>query len=119
MYGTQYEYEESEGLSSTSSTTLQTKLTLTTGNLPSGTYRIGYSWELSNASNGVLSEVGVQQDSSTIALCTFEADNDFHSLGGFKHVTLSGVHTFTIKYRVQSSGTCQIRRARMEFWRID
>jgi len=118
VFGTQYAYAESEGLSTTSSTSLQTKLTLTTPNLPSGTYRVGYTFELSNASNGVLSEVQVQEDGSAIAVTTFEADNDYHTLGGFKEMSLSGVNSFTIKYRVVSSGTCQIRRARLEFWRL-
>lgn len=118
MFGTQYAYAESESTSTTTSTTLQTKVTLTTANLPSGTYRIGYTFELGNASNGVLSEVQVQQGGSAIAVSTFEADNDDHTLGGFRHVTLSGVNTFTIKYRVVSSGTCEIRRARLELFRI-
>ena len=118
VFGTQYQTAASDTESTTTSTTLQNKTTLTTGSLPSGTYRLGYAFELSNASNGVLSEVEVRLDGTEVALTTFEADNDFHSLGGFVHQSLSGVVTATIKYRVQTTGTAKIRRARLELWRV-
>lgn len=113
-----YQYAESEGESTTTSGTLQTKLTLTTPNLTNGTYRIGYCFEISNGSNGVLSEVQVKVGATVISLSTFEADDDYHPHGGFKNMTVSGVTSITIKYRDITSGTAKIRNARLEIWRV-
>lgn len=111
-------YAASEGESSTTSTTLQTKVTLTSSNLTSGTYRLGYCFEISNSSNSVLSEAEVMLDGVIVGLMTFESDNDYHMGCSFVHQNLSGVVTATIKYRVQTTGTCLIRRARLELWRV-
>ncbi len=120
IFGSQYYYQASDTESTTTSTTLQTKTTLTTDSLPSGTYRLGYSFEISNAINAVLSEVQVFLDDVAVGITIFEADDDFHSLSGFVHQSLSGIKTATIKHRIQTkySGTSKIRRARLELYRV-
>ena len=118
VFGSQYQYSSEDKESTTTSTTLQTKVTLTTGSLPSGNYRIGYTFEVSNTSNGVLTEVEVKVGASVIALPTMEAANDYVLFGGFCRSALSGVVTATIKYRVLTTGTAKIRRSRLELYRI-
>lgn len=117
-FGRQYFYQESDALSTTTSSTFQNKVTFTTTSLPSGTYRLGYTCEISNASNGVLTELQVTLGGSTVALPTMEADNDFLLFGGFVHRSLSGVVTANMNYRAATGGTAQIRRARLELWRV-
>lgn len=112
-------YAASEGESSTTSTTLQTKVTLNPTIGTAGTYRLGYTMEVSNSANGVLSEIEVMLDGVVVALPTMEADNDYLAFAGFVHQSLStGSRTATIKYRVQTTGTCLIRRARLELSRV-
>ena len=118
MHGTHYQYAASDTESTTTSTTLQVKTTLTTGSLPSGDYRLAYTAEVSNASNGVLTEIEVKLDGVVVALPNMEADNDYLLFGGFVVQTLSGVVTATISHRVQTTGTSKIRRARLELWRV-
>jgi hypothetical protein len=118
VFGTQYQTASSEAESTTTSTTLQDKTTLTTGVLPSGTYRLGYSFELSNESDCALTEVEVKLDGTVVTLPTMEPNNDYLLFGGFIHQSLSGSITATIKYRVQSTGTAKIKRARLELWRV-
>lgn len=116
-FGSQFYQNSSDSESSTTSGYWQTKLTLTTDSLPSGTYRLGYTFEVSNGSNGVLTEIEVKLDGDVVANPTMESDNDFLLFGGFAYATLSGVVTATIKYKAQS-GTAKIRRARLELWRV-
>ena len=118
VFGTQYHYAASDSESTTTSTTLQLKTTLTTSQLPAGTYRLGFTCEISNGSNGVLTEVAVTLDGTIVQNPTMEADNDFLQWAGFVHQSLSGVVTATIKHRVQTTGTSKIRRARLELWRV-
>lgn len=118
IYGTEFQQVASDAESTTTLTKLQTKTTLTTSSLPSGTYRLGYTSEISNAANSVLSEIEVMLDKTIVALATMEADNDYLLFGGFAYQSLSGVITATIKYRVQTTGTAKIRRARLELWRV-
>ena len=99
LFGTEYHFESSDGESSTSSRSFQTKVTLTTSSLPSGSYRIGYCFEMSNSYNRVLSEIQVELNGSDICVATFEADDDFHAMAGFDTQTLSGVNTISIRHR--------------------
>lgn len=118
VYGTEYHYAASESESTTTSSSWVNKTTLTTSSLPAGTYRLGYSWEISNARNGVLSRLQVVFDGTEVALPSMEADNDYLQFGGFVHQACSGVVTCTINHR-RSGGTSKLRRARLELWRVE
>lgn len=117
VYGTERHYGDSDAESTTTSTTFQTKVTFTTSNLPSGTYRLEWAFEASNASNGVLSEYRVWDHTSTYANPTMEADNDYLAFAGFKEFAASGVKTFSLEYKRQG-GTCKIRNARLSLIRV-
>lgn len=119
VYGSNFQEQSSDGQSSTTSTILQTKTSLTTASLPAGTYRLGYSFEVSNAANAVLTEVEVKLDGVIVAFPTSETDNDFKLFGGFVYQGLSGVITASISYKTQTMGTALIRRARLELWRVN
>ena len=124
VFGTEYEYDEDEDEEDTNSTTYQTKLTHDTASLPSGDYRIGYYAEYSQDNNSGGCEVEVDVGGTVIAQAGMEPDDervDFHVMGGFQELNLSGVQTIRIRWRrasYSSSGNAEIRRARIEIWRV-
>lgn len=126
MYGTHYQFASSEGTSSTSSTSFQQKLRLTTPSIPAGSYRIGfyYEWRCDSISQSF--EGRVQVDNSiTIHSAHIEAkeDDSDESIpeSGFTVLSLgTGTHTIDIDYRRENSGspTVFIKAARLEIWRV-
>lgn len=133
FFGTEYQYAESEGVSTTNSTNFQQKLRLTTTSLPAGTYRIGWSYQWNHDSSANDFEARVQLDDSQNLEEHVEEPQDsgggFGSTGsnqqftnsGFQHVSLStGVHTVDIDYRTSDSGgdESSIWNARLEIWRV-
>lgn len=118
VFGAEFQQASSDAESTTTATSLQTKLTLTTTSLPSATYMLNYSFEVSNGANSILTTVEIQEGATVEAQTTFEADNDYHSLSGFVIRSWSGVKTLTIKYMTASGGTAKIRRARLALWRV-
>lgn len=121
-YGTEFADAESDGESSTTSTTEQVKVTLTTSSLPLGKYRVGWYFEINGSSGSQDVEVQVY-DGATVLARVEEAAEDsdaWKSEGGFKYLSsISGVRTLTIKYKTQNpSATARIRRARLEIIRI-
>ena len=122
VVGTFYQYAESDAQSQTTSTSFVEKLTLTTGILPTGTYRLGYTFEASNNRNGEYVEIRVRLDGEIVALPSAEYDNDYLLFGGFVERDLSETIEADIFFRRigQNSQvrTAFIRRARLEFWRV-
>jgi hypothetical protein len=117
-----YDHGASDGESTTSSSTFQQKLRLTTASLAAGDYRIGFSCELTNGSKVNQSEYQVQvDDTTTIALArnpNLGNNNDYIAVSGFVVVTLtSGVHNIDIDYRAVGN-TAKIRRARLEIYAV-
>jgi len=124
VFGQYYQSAVSETSVSTTSTTFQNKLTMTTPSLPSGTYRIGwqYMWQISSTSvqfrgrtmlNGAttLQNFTIIPQSATTTLR--------HPISGFYNTgTISGVQTITIDYCVLTTGTAYIEGARLEIWQV-
>jgi len=131
VFGTEDDASESDGESTTTSTSFQNKLTLTTASLPIGTYRIGWYAEIkSNDGTNDGCEGQVDLDAGTI-LAQVESMNadpggisggDGHWLpmSGMKRVAFgsAATHTIEIDFRQTSSNTARIRRARIEIWRV-
>ena len=122
FHGSFFQNAISDGESTTTSTTPQTKLTLTTPSLPSGNYRLGwyYEWGGSDVAQDVEVEV---LDGATVLSRTElapEATDAYAGVGGFYYLNaISGVRTITIKYDSEvGTATAKIRRARLEFWRM-
>jgi hypothetical protein len=120
-FGTQCFYVESENESTTTSTSYQTKLTLTTSNLPSGTYRVGWYYELQEDDTSSSVFARVYDESTILAESEIEPqdDDNWYGQGGFCYRSISGIHNFYIKYRTDNSYECAgIRKARLELWRV-
>lgn len=133
-FGTEYTYAESNGVSTTSSTTFQTKVTMNTASLPAGNYHIGwsYQWNLNSVSDDFLARVVVdgntgspltyhqQEPNDSLGSFSSTGSNQRHQASGFSRVALgSGTHTVTIQWATEDSGTdSSIWNARLELWRV-
>lgn len=129
IFGSEYDYAESEGESSTTATTWQQKVRLSVSNIPTGTYRIGWSYEWSfstqessNAAFTVNIDEGVNtihQSEMGVAKNVEYNDGSFFGSGGFGHEPLSvGNHTIDLNFKASAAGTTYIRKARLEIWRV-
>lgn len=123
-FGSRYQFEASEGESSTTSETYQNKVTLTTPSIPAGDYRISSFAEVANDSGDKPVEARVLVDSTTINTEIFYAPkftDAFLSIDSFNLLTLTaGVHVIEFDFRATSEGgTAKIRRARLEIFRTD
>lgn len=126
IFGTQFSYAESLALSTLASSSLSTKVTLNTGTVPAGTYRVGWNFEWYCTDNANDFRGRIIVDGATI-LCDSqeehsEAGTDQRNLrGGFGYITFgsSNTHTVLLQYaRSAGAGTVGIQRARLEFWRV-
>lgn len=125
LFGSEFGYIVSESESSTNSTTLQQKLSLTTSDIPEGSYRIAwsYDWRISKNNNGF--NIRVQLDNTVDFVNTtlysyndvtiWNPRIDFYYLSTLS----SGTHTIDIDFCSSStSATAYIKEARIEFWRV-
>jgi hypothetical protein len=128
IFGSEYDYAESEGESSTTANTYQQKLRLTTGTVSAGTYRICWSFEYNSSLQLTDSGYNVEVDSSIVIADLpsppqrFYSDGSYFGVSGFKHMALSNAsHTIDVNYIADLNGlgaTTYIRRARLEIWRV-
>jgi len=121
IFGSEFQEISSEAESSTTSSTYQQKLRMTTTNLPAGKYRIGWYFETRQSNDADAVEVQVDLNEGTIiANVEHEPDDarDIWADNGFTHQNISGVNTIDIDWRQQRGSTAYIRRARLELWRV-
>ena len=113
------EYATSEGVSSTTSSSYQQKLRLTTSSLVAGTYMIQYSWEFDGDNEHGWSRAQLN-DTTDLNEDRYDSSQvDYIMISGFAIEALSGVNTIDIDFRANSGGdTMLIRRARIALWRI-
>lgn len=123
VFGTEYQYAESNGLTSTTTTnpSWTVKTTLTTGAVPSGTYLLTWSAEVSN--NYAPGNVQLWDSTGSTQLDLLEGyenrgNDHFIKAAGLAEVTFSGVRTFQIRFNSVSFGTNNIQRARVAIWRV-
>lgn len=122
IFGSQFQQVSSDANSSTTSAVYQNKLTLTTGSLPNGLYRIGYHIETSNNDTSGRTECRVELNNiTTMVEPSNEAEDssDWVPFSGFDYRTLNGINTLDLDYRQLVAGTSTVRRARLEIWRIN
>jgi len=127
LFGANDQYAESEGTSTTTSTTYQQKLRLTTPSIPAGDYRISYSYEVRNDAGDKERDVQVEVDDTTQIAEDRSSTNivasgsGFLPTAGFKVLTLTAaVHNIDIDFRsTAAGGTAEIRRARLHIWRVN
>lgn len=120
----QYQYAESLTNSSTTSTTFQTKVTLTTPTIPAGTYRVGWTYAVSHGTADRRSEERIVVDGTQVYIVDPEIGRTgaYWPGAGFDEVTFGSAasHTITLQYRRQSASsfTVNIKEARLEIWRV-
>lgn len=107
----------------TTSNILQTKLLMTTVALPSNTYRLSWSIEMSAAAANDRCFVVIDQNNAIQLNETAMRGNVSAPVTntGFIYLTgLSGVNEFRIKYRARVAGadTVSVKNARLELWKI-
>jgi hypothetical protein len=112
----------STAVSSTTSTTFQTKVTLATGAL-TGTFRI--QWQAIVDNGGALGESRLQNTSDAVTLggtTIFKAGDsgERQAVSGFTTIVLAGVSkNISIQWRDQSGGNTQnIREASIEMFKV-
>ena len=121
-YGSEYNYTDSLGNSTTTNRSFQTKATLTTTPLLGGTYLFQVSYACSNTQTNKFYEVSVVLDGTTTVHDNLESvgapnysmvSDDFS-----RQVLVAGVHTFVLQYRNVDPSSVNIRSARMQLLRI-
>jgi len=123
-YGSEYDYNEDDTISTTALTTYQLKVSLTTASLPAGNYEISWYSETNQTSQSGSVDVRVQYGTTEIGQTEIEHEDvdDWNPQGGFKSdIALSGIQTIELHYRVNpdtTGGTAAIRRARLKIIRV-
>ena len=123
VFGDEYQYEEDETTSATTSGTYQSKLVLTTPNIPAGNYKGSATWEMRNTADEAGVEARILIDGAPINELEYEipedAGGEYLLFSGFKNAALTNAaHTIELEFRrTGGSGTAQIRRARIEIFR--
>lgn len=126
-FGTQYQFVEDASVSTTTSTTFQPKLNLTTPSVPAGDYRMSvyYNWGLTGGNPSIDFRARVQLDTST-TIFSHQAEpkdtgaDQLNVASGFDNFTLTaGVHTLDLEFATSSgTRTAVIQNTRLEIFRI-
>ena len=124
IYGSYYDSGEDLSEQTTTSTSYENALTFTTSAVPSGTYRVGWSYEW-KGNTGRDFEARLQVDNSTTLMeVNMEAKDNgsWFGVGGFGNVTFDSNKDSTIidfDFATEASDrTMTIRKLRLEFYRI-
>ena len=119
VFGTEFNYTESDGESTTSSESWQQKLRLTTGTIPAGDYLIEWAFDIKGESTKTV-EAQVDLDEGTIIGASAAEASVYMANSSFKKTTLTNAsHTVDIDYRRGDlNTTCYIRNTRITLWRI-
>lgn len=122
IFGGEFSYSESLGVSTTTSVTYIEKLKHTTASIPAGTYYISWSAGAGNSNSNKSAMIRIQLDDSTIFAegdVAVNSAGQYIPVGGHAIAVLgAGVHFVDIDYLLVSIGTAQIRNARLSMWRV-
>ena len=122
IFGTQYQFESDESTSSTSSTSFQNKLTLTTPVIPEGNYRGEATFEVTNSSGDkpVVTEVTLDGVSFSESFYAPKFEDEYIMKTSFAVYALTNdIHELKINFRRTSEGgTAKIRKAMIELFRV-
>ena len=126
-FGTELQYSVDDTTTSTTNPEYQTKLTMTTSDLPQGTYRLGFFSEINTDSFYVSPDIRILLNgvtSLTQRSDYYEYVNDWQDYSGAVYIpNISGVQTIAFQYRMTGlnsryKGTVAVRNVTMELWRI-
>ena len=122
-FGQDYQTAISVARETTTSTTFQVKVTLTTPTL-TGTYRVGWHAvvDQSNAQDKCWVQLYNTTDAAVVGVLQVQEPKDSNNriaVGGFAEVVFSGAaKSFEIQWRQQGGNTAGIQDARIEIWRV-
>jgi len=116
-------YASDETQTSTTSTTFQTKLTLSYTVPVAGTFMLFWDAHISSTSASTDFQGQILQDGTTVVNLlsgAVPANDAEYSWGGHRRFSLTaGAHTFAVQYRkVGGSGTIGIQEVHLSLWRI-
>jgi len=125
-FGSEFDEVSDNTESSTTSTSYQQKLRLSTASIPAGKYRIGWRYSWSGSSSSLDFRAQIELDDTTQLMYHSQEPKDpgtdqSHQTCGFVYVTFnsSGSHTIDLDYRAEnSSGRAYIRDTWIEIWRV-
>lgn len=116
-----FEYSESEGVTSNSTTSYIEKLKHTTASLLAGDYLIEYCGEVGTPDGAQDCLVKIEVDDTTI-IGEWDADANgtfWNGFSGFKKINLSAsTHTIDIDFKSSSTDQVDIRRARIRIRKL-
>jgi len=122
VFGSEYQFESDESQSSTSSTSFQNKLTLTTPVVPAGDYRGEITFEVTNDSGDkpVVTEITLDNVSFNESSYAPKFENEYLMKTSFSNQTLTNdTHEIKVNFRSTSEGgTAKIRNVRIEIFRV-
>lgn len=124
-FGSYFDYEIDESISSTNSTTYQEKISLDLDPVAFGGYRVGWHFEWRMSKQNEQFNYRVQLDDTTNLIETSKSPfvdvNEWQGITNFYYfpTLASGSHNIHIDYSSSNTGaTAYIRSARIEFWRV-
>jgi len=132
IFGSEFQISQSLGVTTTTSTTFQNKVTLTTTLLPAGTYRLGvsYGWNHDSQQNdfeariregGIdIGEIHKQEPKDSAGSFSTTGSSQRYYVQRTLYRTLtSGVQTYTLDFRTDSGGDeSSMWDAVIELWRV-
>ena len=130
VYGSEFQYAQSNTESQTTSTTYQEKISVTISGasgsgIPEGSFRIGWSYEWRQSKQNQQFWARIQLDDTETLfereISPFVDVNFWNITTDFYYYpTLSsGIHTLDLDYKTSNAGTVSyIRNAKIEFWRV-
>jgi pectin methylesterase-like acyl-CoA thioesterase len=123
IFGANFQTAVDETTTSTTSSSYQDKVTMTTPAL-TGTYRVSFYCEVATGSSNTRSLARLYNVTDATELCLHDSRDSAGSLFqgklGFQYVTFAGVaKVFKIQFASQAGvATISCRRARIELWRV-
>lgn len=134
LYGSEHHEVSDDTVTCDTSDNWVTKLTMTTSSLPTGKYRVGWSYQCNANTTSKNMEIRVRvNDTSDLSNHVFrpsDANGSFDATGteqqyqhaGFDYLNgISGVQTIDIEFRRESgnpSFKCSMWNTRLELWRV-
>jgi hypothetical protein len=124
VYGAEFQIASALAETTTTSITPQTKVTLTTTNLPSGTYKIFVAWLAgsSSAQQDMIFDVtlnGTPQGTNPTMNIESKDTNTTNTLSRTFYLPLSGVNDIVLRYSSEGGNTTSISDATIELIRVE
>jgi hypothetical protein len=124
VYGAEFQIASALAETTTTSATPQTKVTLTTTDLPSGTYKIFTAWLAgsSSAQQDMIFDVtlnGTPQGTNPTMNIESKDTNTTNTLSRTFYLPLSGVNDIVLRYSSEGGNTTSISDATIELIRVE